>query len=199
MMGMQNPMMGMQNPMMGMPGPNMGNMPGMGMPTPMMGMPTPMMQNMPGMGNQGGNMTPTNQNQNNNTNDSQNQNQQTNEPRQTEACIACHTYENADLLNVSVIANNFSGHSTHQNCIYCHRPHGSQFQGLLKQGINWNRNNRSCNTEACHPTYIHNPPLADTGIYYEMRPESNCNTYSCHVGSGQNSMLRYKVITSPEP
>ena len=196
-MGMPGPGMG-NMPGMGMPGPGMQNMPGMGMPTPMMSMPTPMMGNMPGMGNQGGNMTPTNQT-NNNTNNSQNQNQQTNEPRQTEACIACHTYENEDLLNVSVIANNFSGHFTHQNCIYCHRPHGSQFQGLLKQGINWNRNNRSCNTEACHPTYIHNPPLADTGIYYDMRPESTCNTYSCHVGSGQNGMFRYKVITSPEP
>ena len=188
---MATPMMGMQNPMMGGPGmmstPMMGGvqMPGIG------GMPVPEQWNMP----QGGQMgptshTPTNQNTNNT-----NQNQQNTEPTETSVCLACHPYENSELLNLSVIANNFSGHFSHQNCMDCHTSHGSSFRGLIKEGINWNPQNRSCNVQYCHPTYIHNPPLGNTGIIYETRPESTCNTYSCHVGSSQSGMYRLRIST----
>jgi len=144
-------------------------------------------------------MNPTHQTQpNDNKNNPQDQNQQNNQQTETAICLACHMYENPDLLNLSVIANNFHGHFSHQNCINCHTSHGSQFPGLLKQGLNWNGQNKSCNVESCHPTHIHTPPLADTGISYELRPESTCNTYSCHIGSQQNGMFRLRILLSPD-
>jgi hypothetical protein len=200
MMGMQNPMMSRPSPMMGMQNPMMSRpSPMMGVQNPMMNMPNPMMNYMPQMGNQVNNMNPTHQTQpGNNMNNPQDQNQQNNEPTETAICLACHPYENPDYLSLSVIANNFQGHHSHQNCIDCHTSHGSQFPGLLKQGINWNGQNKSCNVEFCHPTHMHSPPLADTGISYEIRPESTCNTYSCHIGSNQNGMLRLRINLSSD-
>ena len=131
---------------------------------------------------------------NNNTNNPQDQNQQNNQSNETAICLACHTYENPDYLSLSVIANNFQGHFSHQNCYVCHTSHGSQFPGLLKEGVNWNQNNGSCSTQLCHPTHIHKPPLGDTGISYELRPESTCNTSSCHNGSSQMGMSRLRTI-----
>ena len=102
------------------------------------------------------------------------------------SCLACHKHEDIGMIEYSLIIKIFHGHFSHQNCIVCHVPHGSQLPGLLRDLINWNKQNRSCNTgsiEGCHTPYVHNPPLEGTIINYEVRPEATCNVDSCHKGS----------------
>ncbi|MGA1839802.1 MAG: CxxxxCH/CxxCH domain c-type cytochrome [bacterium] len=101
----------------------------------------------------------------------------------TASCLACHTHEDNSMLEYSLIIKIFHGHFSHQNCIVCHVPHGSQLPGLLRDRINWDKQNRSCSTDGCHKPHLHKPPLGGTTIHYEIRPEASCNVDSCHRGN----------------